>query len=162
MQLSARIQPITNTALTQPSLFCDGLYLHCPCNHERCILSRSFPMPSDTAHITSICAAVNIDQDSFRRAVAVVIAHAAYLPSVQCFALLPIASTLQRTGADTGAALDYDIDNGCVSLTAQRTIRYAKLAVPGVHIGQSINQSVTFLSWGPIRGFNRQHFWECR
>ena len=54
-----------------------------------------------------------------------VIAHAAYLPSVECFALLPVASTLARTGADTAAALDYDIDNGCVTLTAQRTIRCA-------------------------------------
>ena len=71
------------------------------------------------------CLAVKIDREVFRSAVAVVIAHAVYLPSVQCFALLPVASTLQRTGADTGAALDYDIDNGCVTLTAQRTIRYA-------------------------------------
>ncbi|DBA68672.1 TPA: hypothetical protein ACH3X2_013468 [Trebouxia sp. C0005] len=66
---------------------------------------------------------LKINRDIFRSAVAVVIAHAVYLPSVQCFSLLPVASTLQRTGADTGAALDYDIDNGCVTLTAQRTIR---------------------------------------
>lgn len=66
-----------------------------------------------------------MSRDTFRQAVAVVVAHAVYLPSVQCFALLPVASTLQRTGADTGAALDYDLDNGCVTLTAQRTIRHA-------------------------------------
>jgi len=75
------------------------------------------------------CLAVEISREIFRSAVAVVIAHAVYLPSVQCFSLLPVASTLQRTGADTGAALDYDIDNACVTLTAQRTIRY----VMGVH-----------------------------
>lgn len=66
---------------------------------------------------------MSMDQETFRKAVAVVIAHAVYLPSVQCFALLPVASTLQRTGSDTGAALDYDMDKGCVTLTAQRTIR---------------------------------------
>lgn len=72
-------------------------------------------------------AAVNLDKESFSQAVAVVVAHAAYLPSVECFALLPIASTMARTGAETGAALDYDIDNACVTLTAQRTIRYTHL-----------------------------------
>ncbi|KAL3145868.1 hypothetical protein ABBQ38_015239 [Trebouxia sp. C0009 RCD-2024] len=66
---------------------------------------------------------ITLDKESFSQAVAVVVAHAAYLPSVECFALLPVASTLARTGADTGAALDYDIDNACVTLTAQRTIR---------------------------------------
>lgn len=55
----------------------------------------------------------------------VVIAHAAYLPSAQCFALLPIASTLARTGADTACALDYDVEQGCVTLTAQKTVRFA-------------------------------------
>ena len=74
---------------------------------------------------TIVLPAVSMDEDTFRKAVAVVIAHAVYLPSVQCFALLPVASTLQRTGADTGAALDYDMDKGCVTLTAQRTIRQA-------------------------------------
>ncbi len=77
--------------------------------------------------LTGLClgaAAVTLDKESFCQAVAVVVAHAAYLPSVDCFALLPVASTMARTGADTGAALDYDIDNACVTLTAQRTIRY--------------------------------------
>lgn len=79
--------------------------------------------------------AVALDKDSFRQAVAVVVAHAAYLPSVDCFALLPVASTLARTGADTGAALDYDINSACVTLTAQRTIRYTcfKLSPCAVH-----------------------------
>ena len=72
-------------------------------------------------------AAVSLNKESFCQAVAVVVAHAAYLPSVECFALLPIASTLARTGAETGAALDYDIDNACVTLTAQRTVRYTRL-----------------------------------
>lgn len=72
-------------------------------------------------------AAVTLDKERFSQAVAVVVAHAAYLPSVECFALLPVASTMARTGAETGAALDYDIDNACVTLTAQRTIRYTCL-----------------------------------
>ncbi len=75
------------------------------------------------------CLAVKINREVFRSAVAVVIAHAVYLPSVQCFSLLPVASTLQRTGADTGTDLDYDIDNGCVTLTAQRTLRYVMLGI---------------------------------
>lgn len=79
-------------------------------------------------HMLRSCAvAVTLDKEIFCQAVAVVVAHAAYLPSVECFALLPIASTLARTGAETGAALDYDIDNARVTLTAQRTIRYGCL-----------------------------------
>ena len=77
--------------------------------------------------LPSCAVAVSLHKESFCRAVAVVVAHAAYLPSVECFALLPIASTLARTGAETGAALDYDIDNACVTLTAQRSVRYSCL-----------------------------------
>ena len=64
-----------------------------------------------------------ITKEAFFQAMSVVIAHATYLPSAQCFALLPIASTLARTGADTACALDYDLEQGCVTLTAQRTLR---------------------------------------
>lgn len=74
---------------------------------------------SSSSHVS----AVKLDRETFCQAVAVVIAYAAYLPSVECFALLPVASTLARTGADTAAALDYNIDNGCVTITAQKTIR---------------------------------------
>lgn len=64
-----------------------------------------------------------IQKEAFFRAMSVVIAHATYLPAAQCFALLPVASTLARTGADTACALDYDLEQGCVTLTAQKTIR---------------------------------------
>ena len=84
--------------------------------------------------LCSCAVAVSLDKENFCRAVAVVVAHAAYLPSVECFALLPIASTLARTGAETGAALDYDIDNACVTLKAQRTIRYSCLYHTEVHV----------------------------
>lgn len=66
-----------------------------------------------------------ITKDAFFQAMSVVIAHATYLPSAQCFALLPIASTLARTGTDTACALDYDLEQACVTLTAQKLIRSA-------------------------------------
>lgn len=76
----------------------------------------------ETIH-SGLVVADGITKDAFMQAASVVIAHAAYLPSAQCFALLPVASTLGRTGADTAASLDYNLEQGCVTLTAQKTIR---------------------------------------
>lgn len=53
----------------------------------------------------------------------VVLAHATYLQSAKCFALLPILSTLPHTSSDTGALIDFDSDSQSVQLTAQRAYR---------------------------------------
>lgn len=53
----------------------------------------------------------------------VVLAHAAYLPSAELFALLPLAGRLGRTGNENGCDLDYDADSGTVVLKAGRPYR---------------------------------------
>ena len=59
----------------------------------------------------------------FMRAFSVVMAHALYLPSASCFALVPVASTLGRTGAETGCTLDYDAESGVVVVRTTRAMR---------------------------------------
>lgn len=49
------------------------------------------------------------NERAFLQAFAVVLAHAIYLPSAQCFALLPYVSFMQRTGNDNGCTVDYDL-----------------------------------------------------
>ena len=53
----------------------------------------------------------------------VVLAHATYLQSAKCFALLPILYTLPHTSSATGALIDFDSDSQSVQLTAQRAYR---------------------------------------
>jgi hypothetical protein len=48
----------------------------------------------------------------------VVVAHALYLPSAQCFALLPLASQLGRTGSGNGCSCDFDTERGRVVVSA--------------------------------------------
>lgn len=57
---------------------------------------------------------------SFMEAMSVVLSHAAYLPSAQCFALLPLVGGIPRTGSAAGATLDYDLDREAVTLVATR------------------------------------------
>eukprot|EP00798_Chlamydomonas_sp_ICE-L_P020004 gene20004-26717_t len=61
--------------------------------------------------------------DSFARAFAVIMAHAIYLPSASCFALLPVASLMARTGNENGCNLDYDTETQSVVITSPRTYR---------------------------------------
>lgn len=63
------------------------------------------------------------NQAAFRSALAAVVASAVYLPSAGCFALVPLASTLPRTGQDSGAALDYDSATGGIAVRASQPIR---------------------------------------
>ncbi len=57
------------------------------------------------------------------QAMTVVLAHAAYLPSAQCFALLPLVGGFRRTGSASGAVLDYDLERQAVTLVAQMPYR---------------------------------------
>ena len=61
----------------------------------------------------------------FGAALAAAIAHAAFLPAAGCFALVPVLSHARRTGAEAGAALDYDPAREAVTLTAARAYRRA-------------------------------------
>ncbi|KAK9824456.1 hypothetical protein WJX72_010403 [[Myrmecia] bisecta] len=60
---------------------------------------------------------------AFFDAMSVVLATATYLPAAQCFALLPIANLLRRTGNEDGASLDYNLETGSVNLTATQPYR---------------------------------------
>ena len=139
-------------AFVQRNMNCFSLMLLC----RSTLPTECLRFVADTAYVTkhyghhmhcpmlpSCADAVTLDQESFCQAVAVVVAHAAYLPSVECFALLPIASTLARTGAETGAALDYDIDNACVTLTAQRTVRYSCLCPMSYAVHVAVDTKAT-------------------
>ncbi|CAL8465053.1 g4588 [Coccomyxa elongata] len=58
------------------------------------------------------------NREAFERAMSVVLAHAAYLPSAACFALLPLAAQAPRTGDESGALLDYDLQRERVIICA--------------------------------------------
>lgn len=61
------------------------------------------------------------NEQAFLHAFAVVLAHAIYLPSASCFALLPFVSFMQRTGNDNGCTVDYDLgEMPFVSIAAGR------------------------------------------
>ncbi|GFH16603.1 uncharacterized protein HaLaN_13049 [Haematococcus lacustris] len=62
-------------------------------------------------------------QEQFVQAFSVVLAHAIYLPSASCFALLPLASLLSRTGSETGCSLDYDPELKAVVLKSGKGLR---------------------------------------
>jgi len=53
----------------------------------------------------------------------VVLAYAAYLPTAQCFALLPLVGGFFRTGSGSGAVLDYDLEREAVTAVVQRNYR---------------------------------------
>lgn len=64
------------------------------------------------------------NREAFERAMSVVLAHAAYLPSAACFALLPLAAQVLRTGDESGALLDYDLQRERVTICATRPYRW--------------------------------------
>lgn len=63
------------------------------------------------------------NEQAFCQAFSVVIGHATYLPSAECFSLLPLVSIMGRTGEDSGARLDFNAEQGAVVLTASRPYR---------------------------------------
>ena len=48
----------------------------------------------------------------------VVLAAAVYLPAARCFALVPLISSVRRSGRPEAAVLDYDADRETVMVTA--------------------------------------------
>lgn len=63
------------------------------------------------------------NESNFLHAFSVVVAHSLYLPSAECFALLPLASLMGRTGNSNGCTLDYDQEKKAVVVTATRPYR---------------------------------------
>ena len=59
-----------------------------------------------------------LTKDGFMAAMSVVLSHAVFLPSVGCFALLPIVGDLDKTGSESGAVIDYDVDSNMVTVTS--------------------------------------------
>ena len=70
------------------------------------------------------------------QAMSVVLAHAAYLPTAQCFALLPLVGGFCRTGSTSGAVMDYDLDRQAVTVVAQRPYRCARVGVVPAAVGR--------------------------
>ncbi len=71
-----------------------------------------------TVQDTSRYSPMTFNEANFLRSFCVVLAHAVFLPSAECFALLPIASLLGRTGNGNGCDLDYDAERSSVVVRA--------------------------------------------
>ena len=59
-----------------------------------------------------------LTKDLFLKSMSVVLSHAVFLPSVGCFALLPIIGDIEKTGSESGALVDYDVDSNMVCVTS--------------------------------------------
>ena len=59
-----------------------------------------------------------LTEERFMDGMSVVLSHAVFLPSVGCFALLPIVGDLQKTGSESGAVVDYDAASNKVTVTS--------------------------------------------
>ena len=71
----------------------------------------------------SVACADHFSRERFIEAFAAVLGAALYLPSAGCFALVPLLSSLPRTGQPSGAVLDYHAPPPVASqLTAQRRL----------------------------------------
>jgi len=79
----------------------------------------------DSVQTTADTAGISLDPGTFSaraflEAMSVILSAAAYLPSAQCFALLPLVGSIRRTGSAGGAVLDYDFDRQSVTLVTSR------------------------------------------
>lgn len=73
------------------------------------------------------------NEQNFKNAFSVALAHAVYLPSASCFALLPVASQLGRTGSEAGCQLDYDPEKQAVVVTTPKLLRWPCLTHTYIH-----------------------------
>ena len=60
-----------------------------------------------------------LNKSRFMDAMSVVLSHAIFLPSVGCFALLPIVGDLDKTGSESGAVVDYDAESNVVTVSIE-------------------------------------------
>jgi histone-lysine N-methyltransferase SETD3 len=63
-----------------------------------------------------------LTKERFMECMSVVLSHAVYLPSVGCFALLPIIGDLEKTGSESGAVVDYDRESNMVTVTSSISV----------------------------------------
>lgn len=61
--------------------------------------------------------------DSFLRSFCVVLAHSTFLPSAECFALVPLLGWAKKTCAAGACGVDYDPERGSVIVVADRMVR---------------------------------------
>ena len=73
--------------------------------------------------VTVVLTAEIFNESDFLAAMSVVLAHAAYLESAECFALLPLATLLGRTGDEKAAQLDFNLQSQIAALTSGRPYR---------------------------------------
>jgi protein-histidine N-methyltransferase len=71
-------------------------------------LRREWAGVAADADAAPLLATPGATERAFMEAFSVVLAHALYLPSAGCFALVPLASFMGRTGAGNGCEVDYD------------------------------------------------------
>lgn len=84
-----------------------------------CHLPACLLCPPPRACARSVCAAEVFSEANFFSAFSVVVAYAAYLPSAQCWALLPLAPFMGRTGDEArGARMDYNTATQSVEVIA--------------------------------------------
>lgn len=81
------------------------------------------------------------NESSFMRSFCVVLACTTYLPSAECFALVPVACSMGHTGNDNGCTLDYDADSGTVKVITTRPYRWAGRG--GVAMGAALTARCT-------------------
>ncbi|PNH12803.1 hypothetical protein TSOC_000234 [Tetrabaena socialis] len=70
---------------------------------------------------------------AFCRAFSVVVGHACFLPAANVFALLPLASSMGRTGNGNGCDIDFDAERNAVIVTAKRGFRTSATRQRGMH-----------------------------
>lgn len=63
------------------------------------------------------------NEGAFMRSFCVVLSCTSYLPSAECFALVPVACSMGHTGNDNGCVLDYDADSSTVKVVTTRPYR---------------------------------------
>lgn len=86
------------------------------------------PLPPSLAPLN----AAVFNESSFMRAFSVVVGRSCFLPSASCFALLPLASLMGRTGNSNGCDLDYSPEANGVVVRAGRPYRYGRGPARGV------------------------------
>ena len=65
----------------------------------------------------------------------VVLAAAVYLPAARCFALVPLISSVRRSGRPEAAVLDYDAERESVTVTAGGDCRCSRLSFDRLRAG---------------------------
>ena len=82
---------------------------------------RSMALHSEWEGVREFCPTW-LTEEMFRNSMSVVLSHAVYLPSVSCFALLPILGDIPKTGSESGAVIDYDPETNMVILKSSVSV----------------------------------------